>query len=56
MVGVEIDLEKLEEERRRNRMDMLWHVDWMVDHIKRDHKKWLKMHVECCGRVAEHGW
>ncbi|RLE65781.1 MAG: hypothetical protein DRJ38_03225 [Thermoprotei archaeon] len=46
MAGVEIDLKKLEEERRRNRMDMLRHVDWVVDQIKKDHKKWLKMHVE----------
>ncbi len=43
---VEVDLEELREERRKNREDMLKHIDWIVEQIKKDHRRWLRMQVE----------
>ncbi len=46
-------IEELERERRRNFIDRLKHVDWEVEQILKDHRKWFEIQAEWSKRYYE---
>lgn len=46
-------IEELERERRRNFIDRLKHVDWEVEQILKDHRKWFEIQAEWSKKYYE---
>ncbi len=46
-------IEELERERRKNFIDRLKHVDWEIEQILKDHRKWFEIQAEWSKKYYE---